>query len=190
MATSPTVLASSSSAPSSSTPAVTAPSKFPLIPLLLAVLSSVAVALLVIGGGVYYLARSGRLPMPGVMAHKAAVVVPPATHVMTLEPLLVNLADGGGSSYLRVAVALRMVDGSEKEFTAKGEKAKDDKGLNEAVAPVRDTLLTVLGEQTADELLAYDGKEHLKAALKAALAEHNPEIKVEDVFFTDFLVQR
>jgi flagellar protein FliL len=48
----------------------------------------------------------------------------------------------------------------------------------------------VLGHQSSDALLAPDGKERLKAALKVAIAERNPEIKVTDVFFTEFLVQR
>jgi flagellar FliL protein len=58
------------------------------------------------------------------------------------------------------------------------------------VAAVRDTVLMVLGRQTADGLLAVDGKEHLKSELKAALSERNTDLKVKDVFFTDFLVQR
>ena len=107
---------------------------------------------------------------------------------MVLEPLLVNLADAGGSSYLRVALTLRVRDTTEgKDSKAKDEKSK---GADEDVAAVRDTVLTVLGRQTADGLLAADGKEHLKAALKTALAEHNADLKVADVFFTDFLVQR
>ena len=72
----------------------------------------------------------------------------------------------------------------------KDEKSKDDKVADDAGAAVRDTVLTVLGRQTADSLLATDGKEHLKSELKAALAEHNRDLKVTDVFFTDFLVQR
>ena len=59
-----------------------------------------------------------------------------------------------------------------------------------SVAEVRDTVLAVLGRQTADGLLAADGKGRLKVELKAALAEHNRDLKVMDVFFTDFLVQR
>jgi flagellar FliL protein len=55
---------------------------------------------------------------------------------------------------------------------------------------VRDTVLMVVGHQTAEGLLALDGKERLKAELKTALAEHNPELKVVDIHFTDFLVQR
>jgi len=140
---------------------------------------------------VYYLAHTGRLSMQGGAAQKTEAVTPATTHAMVLEPLLVNLADAGGSSYLRVALTLRVADAADKKGTrANDEKSKDDKGTEDAVAAVRDTVLTVLGRQTADGLLGADGKEHLKAELKSALAEHNADLKVKDVFFTDFLVQR
>jgi flagellar FliL protein len=114
-----------------------------------------------------------------------------STRAMVLEPLLVNLADAGGSSYLRVALTLRVADVVDKRGAKDNdEKSKNDKGTDDAVAAVRDTVLTVLGRQTADGLLAMGGKEHLKTELKAALAEHNADLKVKDVFFTDFLVQR
>jgi flagellar FliL protein len=111
---------------------------------------------------------------------------------MVLDPLLVNLADVGGSSYLRVALTLRVPDPADKKGSqTKDGKNKDDKNTSDEVAAaVRDTVLTVLGRQTADGLLAADGKEHLKSALKAALAEHNADLKVKDIYFTDFLVQR
>jgi flagellar protein FliL len=38
--------------------------------------------------------------------------------------------------------------------------------------------------------LAVQGKEQLKTELKAAIAQRNPELKVTEVFFTEFLVQR
>ena len=72
-----------------------------------------------------------------------------------------------------------------KGVKAKDEKSKDNKSGDEAVAEVRDTILTVLGRQTAEGLLAADGKQHLKSELKSALAEHNGDLKVTDVFFTD-----
>ena len=188
MATSPTVLAGASS-PSSIPASAPAPAaaKFPVIPMVLAVLAGVLIAALGIGGVIYDLARTGRLPMQGGTVRKAEAVVPVTTHAMVLEPLLVNLADAGGESYLRVALTLRIADVAEK----KGAKAKDEKsGSDDAVAAVRDTVLTVLGRQTADGLLAADGKDHLKSALNLALAEHNKDLKVTDIFFTDFLVQR
>ncbi|WP_433964241.1 flagellar basal body-associated FliL family protein [Tunturiibacter gelidiferens] len=195
MATSPTVLAGASSTvvPDSSPALAAAPvaAKFPLIPLLIAVVVGVLVATLGVGGAVYYLVRTGRLPGREGSARKAEVGAPTTTHAMVLEPLLVNLADAGGSSYLRVAMTLRVADAAEgKEAKPKEKKPKEDKEASDAVASVRDTMLTVLGRQTADRLLAVDGKEQLKTELKAALAEHNADLKVMDVFFTDFLVQR
>jgi flagellar protein FliL len=183
MATSPTVLASSSSVP----PPAAASARFPVVPLLIAVVAGMLIVALGVGGVVYYLARKGKLP-----GHAAAVkvepVVPIATHAIVLEPLLVNLADTGGASYLRVALTLRVADASaKKDAEPKEEKSKDG---DEAVAAVRDTTLMVLGRQTADGLLAADGKEQLKAELKSALAKRNTDLNVTNIFFTDFLVQR
>lgn len=191
MATSPTVLAgASTSSPPAPAPALVA-AKFPFFPLLIAVVVGVVIATLGVGGAVYYLARTGRLPMQGGAARKTEAVAPATTHAMVLEPLLVNLADAGGSSYLRVAMTLRVADVADKRGAkASDEKSRGDKGMDDAVAAVRDTVLTVLGRQTADGLLATDGKEHLKTELRAALGEHNADLKVKDVFFTDFLVQR
>jgi flagellar protein FliL len=191
MATSPTVLAGVSTSSPPTPVAASVAAKVPVVPLLIAVVAGVVIATLGVGGVVYYLAHTGRLAMQGGTAQKTEAIGPVTTHAMVLEPLLVNLADAGGSSYLRVALTLRIADAADKKGAkVNGEKGKDEKGTEDAVAAVRDTVLTVLGRQTADGLLATDGKEHLKAELKSALAEHNADLKVKDVFFTDFLVQR
>jgi flagellar protein FliL len=189
MATSPTVLAGAST--STSPALVPEAAKVPVVPLLIAVVVGVVIATLGVGGVVYYLARTGRLPMQVRAPQKIEVDAPIATHSMALEPLLVNLADAGGSSYLRIAMTLCIADVADKKGTkTKDEKSKNDRAADEEGAAVRDTVLTVLGRQTAEGLLATDGKEHLKTDLKKALAEHNADLKVMDVFFTDFLVQR
>jgi flagellar FliL protein len=163
--------------------------KIPIVPLLLAVVAGVVIATGSVGGVVYYLAHTGRLSMQGGATQRADAIAPTITHAMVLEPMLVNLADAGGSSYLRIALTLRIQELADKKGST-GEKSKDDKGTDDAVAAVRDTVLTVLGRQTAEELSTAGGKEHLKTELKAALAEHNSDLKVKDIFFTDFLVQR
>ncbi len=181
MATSPTVV-------DSATPPV--PPKVPVVPLLLAVVVGVVIVALGIGGTLYYFLRSGQLTLQSGSA-KTQPNGAVATHVMVLEPLLVNLADAGGNSYLRVSLTLRVTDVPDKKDTKpKEEKTKEDKSGGEATAAVRDTALDVLGRQTADGLLAVDGKERLRTELKAALAQHNADLKVTDVYFTDFLVQR
>lgn len=179
MATSPTTLAGPSTPVSAPEPPA---AKFPVAPLLAAVLVGVAIAAIAVAGAVYYLASTGRLPRQASSAAKTQPSVSAATHMMVLEPLLVNLADAGGNAYLRVSVALKVADAADK-------KAAGDAG-SDPVAAVRDTALMVLGRQTSNSLLAADGKEQLKAELKAALAKHNPKLKVVDIFFTDFLVQR
>jgi flagellar protein FliL len=182
MATTPPVVQASSAAD---------PVKLPVVPLLIAVVLGVVIATLGVGGIVYLLARSGRLPIQSGAAAKTEPAVTPTTHAMVLEPLLVNLADNGGNAYLRVGLTLRVADavskGNEK---VKEEKPGDSKSSKDADAAVRDTALAVLGRQSAEDLLAVDGKERLKAELKAAIAEHNSELKVTDLFFTEFLVQR
>jgi flagellar protein FliL len=190
MATSPTVLAGS--ATSAPVPApIAAPASFPLAPLVIAVIVGTLVASLGFGGIGYYLLSSGRLLSAGSTALKTVAIGPLTTHAIVLEPVLVNLADAGGNSYLRLALTLRVADAIDKKNgRSKEDGAKDDKGSNEVVAALRDTTLSVLGGQTAEDLLAKDGKEHLKARLKSAFAEHNTDLKVTDVFFTDFLVQR
>jgi flagellar basal body-associated protein FliL len=128
--------------------------------MLLAMVAGIVITGLGAGGVVYYLSRSGRIPMERGIAQKSEAHVPVSTHSMVLDPLLVNLADAGGSSYLRVSLTLRIaVEADKKGAKAKDEKGKDDKGSDDAVAEVRDTVLTVLGRQTADGLLATDGKD-------------------------------
>src|SRR5260370_34784055 len=102
MATSPTVLAGasplSSPAPAPAPLAAPVAGKVPVVPLLIAVVAGVVIATLGVGGVVYYLAHTGRWPMQGGAAQKTEAVAPPATHVRVLEPLLVNLADAGGTA--------------------------------------------------------------------------------------------
>ena len=190
MATPPTVLATASLSTSPLTNSASGKAKFTFAPVIAAVIASAFVASLGVGGAMYYLGHSGRLPGAPNALRKPEIVAPPApSHLVVLEPLLVNLADAGGTSYLRIALALRVLDGNGKTGAATKEE-KDSKSTSEDLAPVRDTALTVLGSETSDELLAADGKDQLRAAMKAALAKRNPELKIQDVFLTDFLVQR
>jgi flagellar protein FliL len=170
---------------------VSEPAKLPVVPLLIAVVLGVVIATLGVGGIVYLLARSGRLPMQSGAVAKAESVVS-TMHSMILEPLLVNLADSGGNAYLRVGITLRVTDaaGKDNEKTKEETGGDSKSGKDAEAAAVRDTALAVLGRQTSEGLLATNGKERLKAELKAAIAEHNRELKVTDLFFTEFLVQR
>lgn len=95
-----------------------------------------------------------------------------------LETFVVNLSDPGQRAYLRAGIDL----GLGREL-----------GRNEdapPVAKIRDTILGLLAEVKADDLLTEKGKTALKADLLHALQERIPEQRVEEVYLTELLIQR
>jgi flagellar protein FliL len=185
MATSIPVDDTVSSSPSTSS-SVSETTKRPIAATLIAMLIGAAIASLGWGGLLYSFAHSGRLSMREGPAMKAKPPVETATRLIALEPLLVNLADEGGSSYLRLSLTLQLASAAAKKDSSSNSGA----GADDAVATIRDTALTILGRQTAEGLLAQGGKELLRVQLKNALARRDPDLKVKQIFFTDFLVQR
>lgn len=58
------------------------------------------------------------------------------------------------------------------------------------MARVRDTILGVLALAKVEDLMTAAGKNKLKQDLLRALQERAPELGVEEVYFTEFLIQR
>lgn len=100
-----------------------------------------------------------------------------AKGTLHLETFVLNLADPGQRSYLRVGIDL----GLAREM-GRGEAAP--------VGQVRDTILKVLAEFGVDELVTAPGKIKLKTGLRRALQQRVPQLGVEEVYFTEFLIQR
>ena len=101
-----------------------------------------------------------------------------ATHsTLHLDTFVLNLADAD-RAYLRVGIDLAI--------------NQDSKHAAEAapVSQVRDAILDVLSQAKADELLSSAGKKKLKQDIVRALHERVPQLGVEEVYFTEFLVQR
>jgi flagellar FliL protein len=164
------------------------PVKLPLMPLLIAVVLGVVIATSGVGGIVYYLLRTGKVPIRTATSSTPSAAAPPKTHLVALEPLLVNLADSSGSAFLRMGLTLEIADPGDGNQEKKNTESKSTP--KDTDAALRDTALTVLGRETSERLLAPEGKETVKKELKDALAKRNSGVKVVDLFFTDFLVQR
>jgi flagellar FliL protein len=179
--------------------------KLPVMTMLIVVVLGVLIGLGTAGGGVYFLAKSGKLSLGAMVGPGPGGGDAAHTRPMVLEPFLVNLADEGGHAYLRLGLTLDVED-----TPGAAEKSKDApvKAGEEPVVPtgaavsagttappgeietsIRDTVLTVLGRQTSAWLLGPDGKEHLKLELQDAIAKREPRVKVKDLFISDFLVQ-
>jgi flagellar protein FliL len=93
-----------------------------------------------------------------------------------LESFVLNLADSDQRAYLRVGIDL-------------GLNREVKRGEEVPVARVRDAILGVLAEARLDDLMTAQGKNQLKANLLRTLRERVPELGVEEVYFTEFLVQ-
>ncbi len=164
--------------------------KLPLIPLVAAMLVAVVLGAGGVGGGMLYMIKSGKIgggvgSVQKVEAHEIA-----KTHGIVMEPILVNLTDAGGKSFLRVAMTIQVEDEPKVKGAKEEKPGPGPKVPTEAETAARDTVLTVLGQQSADSLLEPGGKEELKTKLKAELKTRNPDLKLTDLFFTEFLVQR
>jgi flagellar basal body-associated protein FliL len=96
---------------------------------------------------------------------------------LPLETFVVNLEGGGQRAYLRVGITL----GLSRPLP------RSQEGV--AVPLVRDAILSVLASAKADQLLTTEGKEQLKADLLRSITERAPQLGVESIFFTEFLVQ-
>lgn len=128
-----------------------------------------ALALAVLGG--WFWSRRGNEP---------AVSPQDGSHLVStlhLETFVLNLADPTQKSYLRVGIDL----GLNRELKH---------GEDPPAARVRDTIIGVLALAKVDELLTAKGKESLKEDLLHALKQRVPELGVEEVYFTEFLIQR
>lgn len=101
-----------------------------------------------------------------------------AESTLALETFVVNLTGSGQRAYLRVGITL-------------GLAHQLPRNQPEAVptALVRDTILSVLATAQPEELLKLEGKRQLKEELLKALQERVPQIAVQNVYFTEFLVQ-
>jgi flagellar FliL protein len=137
----------------------------------------VVVALVAAGGAWFCLLRK-----PDSAAHKKAKTDTEVRAVMHLDPFVVNLADPDGERFLRVGIDLGLQQAPAEH--SQGNQSETP------LARTRDAILMTLTTCKADDLLAIDGKSKLKEDLVKALREHVPDLGVQEIYFTEFLVQR
>ncbi len=125
---------------------------------------------LLAGVGIWFWASRGSEP--------AATASTPVRSTLHLETFVLNLADTDQRSYLRVGIDLGL-----NQEAKRGEELAP-------VAQVRDTILGVLAEAKVNDLMSPAGKTKLKENLLRALQDRVPQLGVEEVYFTEFLIQR
>ena len=105
---------------------------------------------------------------------------PAPTRVLAMDPFVVNLADGGGTRFLRVNLSLVVEDNESAREIVEKEVVR---------AQIRSALLERLALETADQLVTPEGKKELKKAVAEQATHSAHGLKVSDVLFSEFVVQ-
>ncbi len=100
--------------------------------------------------------------------------------LVDFEPFMVNLADGGGSRFLKVDLQLVLEDASAADHVTTTPVV---------VSRIRSEVLELLTQQTATALVTPEGKASLKKSIGERLEPLLEGGKVVDVLFSEFVVQ-
>ncbi len=100
---------------------------------------------------------------------------------LKFDPFVVNLADPGGTRYLRVGLSL-VITGDEAA-------AKELETGKVKLLRIRSAVLELLSEQVADRVVTAEGKQALKQAIEEQARAVLAPMEVTDVLFTEFVVQ-
>jgi flagellar basal body-associated protein FliL len=135
----------------------------------------VAAVVALVGGGVTRFLLHSNKPTEAAPEETAP------KYTVHLDSFTVNLADPQESHFLRISIDVGM---------GKPLKASKEGESDFPTARVRDAILPVLASGKGDVLVTPQGKEELKKAILSALQQKVPEIGAQDIYFTEFLVQR
>jgi flagellar protein FliL len=169
-------MASTTATQAPAQPASPGPMKRIIVIVLIALLAAGAAA-----GGMWFF-MSHRAPAPAP-AQAAATPAPPAVPVFfPLEPMTVNLqSDDGQQHYLRIGLTLKLND------------AKVQQQLTDHMPEIRSRVLLALSNKHPEDLAPLDGKRALATELKTLIEQPTEKgaapVNVEDVLFTEFVVQ-
>jgi flagellar FliL protein len=130
------------------------------------------VVLLLIGGVVYFFFLSssssdsseGKKPKENI-----------ASAIHKMDPFLVNLADPGQLRYLKVTLHI--------ETPLKGEE------YEKRLPQLRDSVLSILSSKQFKDISTSDGKNVLREEIKEKMNQLLVEIKVQNIYFTEFVIQ-
>ena len=119
---------------------------------LIVIIAVVVVLLAVAGGGAaWFLSKRHAVDEEGEAApaksHEPAV----APTFLPIDTLVVNLADNGGERFAQIGITLELADTKTSDL------------IKQHMPSIRNGILLLVSQRTADELLAREGKEKLAA---------------------------
>lgn len=155
--------------------------------MLIIVIVSVVLVLIIaagVGALLFLKGKQGDEEMAEGAPAKTAPAEPRTPPVfLPLDNLVVNLGDPGGTRFAQVGITVQVAD------------AKTSDLVKAFMPSVRNGILLILSQRTADELLAPAGKEQLAANILAliqtetGLTDPSGKGPVQAVLFSNFIVQ-
>lgn len=148
----------------------------------LIILSVLVVLVIGLAGGGYwsysrYLSTEGSGDSHEVHGTLGDQSHPVPGELISLEPFLVNLANPGGRTYLKVKIEL---EASDK--TAVGE-------IEQSMPRVRDAIILLLSSKTYEDVANLQGKEQLRQEILAKLRTLPGGQDLIGAYFTEFVSQ-
>jgi flagellar FliL protein len=101
----------------------------------------------------------------------------PLGPIFSLDSFIVNLADKGGTRYLRVTMDLEL-----------GNSDLEDE-LYKRLPQVRDSLLMILPSKRFEDISTVQGKTALRNEMLEALNGYLGQGKITNIYFKEFVVQ-
>jgi flagellar FliL protein len=97
--------------------------------------------------------------------------------ILPLETFIANLADEGGSRYLKATFQIEFLGSSVPPE------------ISSRLPKIRDLLLTLLSSKTFDDVRTPEGKQQLREEIIARVNQVVERDVVKAVYFTEFIVQ-
>jgi flagellar protein FliL len=161
-------------APQQAAPASPSPMKRIILIVLIAIIAAGGA-----GAGVWFFMAKRA---PAAAAGPAAPVPAPTPIFFPLDSMTVNLqSDDGQQHFLRIGLTLKLTD------------PKVQAELTEHMPELKSRILLALSNHHPDDLAPLDGKHALAKELKTLIEQPtdkgNPPVHIDDVLFTEFVVQ-
>ena len=110
----------------------------------------------------------------GIEAEEAVETMGP---VKKLETFIVNLADKGGTRYLRVSMDLEL------------EKEEAVEVVEKRLPKIRDAILMILPTKKYEDIGTVEGKSALRNEMLTKINELMKPEEIKNIYFTEFVVQ-
>ncbi|MFP5214000.1 MAG: flagellar basal body-associated protein FliL [Acidobacteriota bacterium] len=140
----------------------------------------VAVVLVLAGGGFFGYTKFMKKPAEeggGGEGHAAAPAKVEEPVIQEMETFIVNLADPSGKRYLKITMKAKMSgQPGAAEFTARNFE-------------MRDAVLMILSAKESEDISRPEDKLNLKKEIVATLNKALHNGKIQDLYFTEFLIQ-